>query len=410
MSADDILDDRQRVELLADAAGAVAWAPDPAIALCRVAELAVPRLADWCAVDVLDRGTTYRRLAVAHCDPTRQDDAARLLGSWETDPRRGGVARVVRTGERQVATDAADPGALVLVEHHGHERLVAELGVAGYVSVPIRAEDRPLGALTLVAASPRRRFAEADVALAETLARMAGLTIAQARLGHELAAVSRWQDGVLAALSHELRTPLTAMMAWLQLLHHRTDATETARALDVIERNGRMLGGLIDELMDASHIVMGRLHLERRPVDLGATVHRVAAELAPGARDKGIGIEVQVDRGGARVHGDRDRLAQIVVALLSNALKFTPSGGRVVVILEPENAHVRLSVSDTGRGIAPEMLPHVFDVFRRDEQTPGLGLGLVVARGLAALHGGSVEARSEGPGRGATFVVRLPRH
>ena len=409
MGAEPFLDDRQRVELLADAAGALAWAPDPAIALCRVAELAVPRLADWCAVDVLDRGTTYRRLAVAHGDPERQHDAAQLLGSWEPDPRRGGVARVVRTGERQVATDAADPGALVLTDEHGQERLVADLGVAAYVSVPIRAEDRPLGALTLVAASPRRRFAEADVALAETLARMAALTIAPARLGDELAAVSRWQDGVLAALSHELRTPLTAMMAWLQLIHHRTDAAETAHALDVIERNGRVLGGLIDELMDASHIVMGRLRLERRPVDLAAVVHRAASELSVGARDKGVSIDAQVDRV-ARVHGDRDRLAQIVVALLSNALKFTPAGGRVLVTLEAENGYVRLSVSDTGRGITPDLLPHVFDVFRRDEQAPGLGLGLVVARGLVALHGGTVEARSEGAGRGATFVVRLPRH
>ena len=408
MSADQFLDDRQRVELLADAAGAIAWAPDPAIALCRIAELAVPRLADWCAVDVLDRGTAYRRLAVAHADPLRRPQAAQLLGCWEPDPRRGGVARVVRTGERQVAIESADPAALVLTEHQGLERLVSELGVASYVSVPIRAEDRPLGALTLVAASPRRRFAEADVELAETLARMAGLTIGQARLGHELAAVSRWQDGVLAALSHELRTPLTAMMAWLQLLHHRTDAAETERALDVIERNGRVLGGLIDELMDASHIVMGRLHLERRPVDLAATVHRVAAQLAAGARDKGVAIDVQVDRP-ARVQGDGDRLAQIVMALLSNALKFTPAGGRVLVSLDVDNTHVRLAVNDTGRGIAPELLPHVFDVFRRDEQAPGLGLGLVVVRGLVALHGGAVEARSDGPGRGATFVVRLPR-
>ena len=180
------------------------------------------------------------------------------------------------------------------------------------------------------------------------------------------------------------------------------------RALDVIERNGRVLGGLIDELMDSSHIVMGRLHLERRPVDLAATVHRVAAQLAAGAGDKGVAIDVQVDRA-ARVQGDRDRLAQIVMALLSNALKFTPAGGRVLVRLDVDNAHVRLVVSDTGGGIAPELLPHVFDVFRRDEQAPGLGLGLVVVRGLVTLHGGSVEARSEGPGRGATFVVRLPR-
>jgi len=406
VSAEHILDDRERVELLADAAGAVAWASDPSTALSRVAHLAVPRLADWCAVDVLDEGTTYRRLAVVHADPRWQPRAEQLLGRWEPDPERRGVAHVGCTGEREIATAAADPTALVPA---GLERLVAELGVASYVSVPIRSDARPLGALTLVAASRERHFAEADVALAETLARMAALTITQARLGQELAVVNRRQDGVLAALSHELRTPLTAMMAWLQLLHHRTDATETARALDVIERNGRLLRRLIDDLMDTSNILMGKVRVERGTVDVAAIVQRVANELALGARDKGVELELELDRT-ARCLGDRERLAQIVMALLSNALKFTPSGGRVVVSLASDAGSVRLRVSDTGHGIAPELLPHVFDVFRRDEQAPGLGLGLVVVRGLVALHGGTVEAFSEGLGRGATFIVRLPRH
>ena len=408
MSADQSLDDRQRVELLADAAGAVAWSSDPSIALSRVAQLAVPRLADWCAVDVLDRGTTFRRLAVAHADPRCRAHAERLLGCWEPDAARGGIAQVVRTGERQVV-DRADATELVPAQPDDLERLVTELGVAGYVSVPIRADERALGALTLVAATPGRRFTDADVALAETLARMAALSITQARLGHELAAVNRWQDGVLAALSHELRTPLTAMMAWLQLLHHRADAAESAHALDIIERNGRVLSRLIDELMDTSHLVMGRLRVERRLVDLAAIVHRVAGELAAGARDKGVRVDVQVDRG-ARCQGDRDRLAQIVMALLSNAIKFTPAGGRVLVVLDAEATHVRLCVSDTGQGIASELLPHVFDVFRHDDDTPGLGLGLVMVRGLVTLHGGTVEVSSEGLGRGATFTVRLPRH
>jgi signal transduction histidine kinase len=409
VSADQFLDDRQRVELLADAAGAVAWSADPASALRRVAQLAVPRLADWCAVDVLDRGTTYRRLAVMHADPRRQSHAEQLLGCWEPDPQRRGVAQVVRTGERLVEIEQADPGALLPVDHPGLEAVVAGLGVTGYVSVPIRSHARPLGALTLVAASPSRRFAEGDVALAETLARMAALSVTQARLGHELAAVNRWQDGVLAALSHELRTPLTAMMAWLQLLHHRASADERDHALDIIERNGRLLSRLIDELMDTSHIVMGRLRLERRSVDLGAVVQRVAGELGPGASDKGVRIDVEVDRA-ARCLGDRDRLAQIVAALLSNAVKFTPAGGRVLVTLDTDATHARLCVTDTGHGIERDLLPHVFDVFRRDEGAPGLGLGLVVVRGLVALHGGTVEAASEGPDRGSTFSVRLPRH
>jgi len=409
VSAEPFLDDHQRAQLLADVAGAVAWSSDPSVAVQRVAQLTVPRLADWCTVDVLDGERGYRRLAVAHADPSCRLSVERLLGRWEPDPRRRGVAQVLRTGEREVAMDVEDPTELMPWRHAELERLVGELGVAGYVSVPIRADARALGALTLVTTSPRRRFAEADVSLAETLARMAALPIAQARLGHELAAVTRRQDDVLAVLSHELRTPLTAMMAWLQLLHHGADAAETARALDIIERNGRLLSRLIDDLMDTSHIVMGKLRVERRPVDLAAIIHRVVAELAAGAHDQGVTIDLDLDRT-ARCQGDHARLQQIVMALLSNALKFTPSGGRVLVTLDADATLVRLRVSDTGRGIAPELLPHVFDIFRSDERAPGLGLGLVMVRGLVALHGGTVEASSEGVGHGAVFTVRLPRH
>jgi signal transduction histidine kinase len=406
---DHALDDHQRAELLADVAGAVAWCPDPPTAVRRVAELAVPRLADWCAVDVLEGETAYRRLAVAHADPRCRAHAEQLLGRWQPDAQPRGVAWVMRTGEAAMAADGVDPRALVPATHPDAERLARELGMGAYLSVPLRAESRPLGALTLVAASPSRRFDDADVSLAKTLARMIALPLAQARLDRELAAVNRRQDDVLAILSHELRTPLTAMMAWLQLLHHGANETETARALSIIERNGRLLSRLIDDLMDTSSIVLGRLRVERQPVDLAAVVHHAAIELADGARDKGVRMDVEVDASAGRYVGDRVRLEQLVVALLSNAVKFTPPGGRVVIRLDGDATHARLTVSDTGCGIARELLPYVFDVFRRDERAPGLGIGLARVRGLVALHGGTVQASSEGIDLGATFTVTLPR-
>jgi signal transduction histidine kinase len=407
--AEATLNDVQRAEVLAAAAGAMVWSRDSAAAARAVAEAAVPRLADWCAIDVLDGETACRRLAVAHADPRCQAYIQRLLGTWEPDPLRRGVAHVVLTGEREVALDAADAGALVLSPHAELEQVVGELGVAGYVSVPIRADARALGALTLVVADRRRRFAEADVSLAETLARMAALPIAHARLDDQIAVLNRRQDDVLAALSHELRTPLTAMMAWLQLLRHGASATETARGLNIIERNGRLLSHLIDDLVDTSHLVMGRLSVERRPVELAQVVQEVVRELGPNARDKGVRLEVELQRT-ARCLGDRARLAQVVMALVSNAVKFTPAGGHVTVTLGTDATHVQLRVVDSGRGISPDLLPHVFDVFRREDRAPGLGLGLVMVRGLVALHGGNVEAASAGVGHGATFTVRLPRH
>jgi signal transduction histidine kinase len=404
-----ILDDPQRAQLLADVAGAVAWSSGFVGALRRLAELSVPRLADWCMIDIVDGATGYRRLVVVHGDPRCRPQAERLLGRRELDPRRHGVARVMRCGERDVVRERADPAALVPAAHAESERLVGELGVTGYVSVPLVAGARPLGAFTLVAAGRGRQFTDAEVALAETLARVAALRIAENRLGREFADLARRQDDVLAGLSHELRTPLTAMMAWLELLHHPADGQQTTHALHVIERNGQLLGRLIDDLMDTSHIVMGTLHVDHRPVDLPAIVHHAALDLAARARDKGVRVDVQVDGAVGPYAGDRGRLSQIVAALLSNAVKFTPGGGRVVVRLDGDAAVVRLRVSDTGRGIARELLPHVFDVFRRDGHASGLGIGLAMARGLVRLHGGTVHAASEGVGRGATFTVTLPR-
>ena len=411
MIADRPFDDAQRQHLLAEVAGAIAWAPDAQVALRRVAELAVPRLADWCTVDVLESEATYRRLAVVHAESRWRDHVGALLGSWTPDPGRRGVARVVRTGEREVAVDVPDAAVLVPTGDTQRERLVAELGVASYVSVPLLAHARPLGALTLVAADPRRRFEADDVALAETVARMAALAVANARLDRELTDVSRRQDDLLAAVSHQLRTPLTAMLAWLQLTRHGGDAAASARALDTIERNGRILARLIDELMDTARILIGKADIIRRPVDLTAIVERAVAGQLEAARDKGIRVDTALDLAVGTYLGDRERLEQVVAVLLANALKFTPAGGHVVVHLDADATRARIRVRDSGRGIAGEVLPHVFELFRRgvgDPADEGLGLGLAIVRGLVALHGGTVEAASEGEDRGATFTVILP--
>jgi signal transduction histidine kinase len=404
--------DAQQTRLLADVAAAVAWSPDAHAALRRVAELIVPRLADWCAIDVREGETTFRRLAVVHADPRRQSSVHSLLGPWTLDPRRRGVASVVRTGERQVETDGAGPGALVPRTDPDAERLVSELGVTGYVSVPLPARAQPLGALTLVTAEPGRCFRDGDVALAETLARVAALAVANARLDGALADTSRRQDDLLAALSHQLRTPLTAMLAWLRLARHATEALERTRALETVERNGLVLGRFVDELMETARILVRRVSIVRRPVDLAAIIEQAVAGQVPAARAKGVRLDTDLDPACARYLGDRERLVQVVTVLVANAVKFTPPGGRIVARLDGDVVHARIRVTDSGRGISAELLPYVFELFHRAADEPGgegLGLGLTMARGLVELHGGLVEAASEGPDRGATFTVLLPR-
>ena len=396
-----------QTRMLADVAAAVAWAPDASSALRRVAELLVPGLADWCAIDLVEDETTCRRVTVVHADPRQHARGAGLLGLWAPDPGRPGVARVVRTGRPHLVADGSDAAALVSSNDSAGARLVSELGVVSYVSVPLRVDDRPLGALTLVVADDRRRLADGDVAFAQTLARLAGLCVANERLQYIRADTSRHHDELLAVLSHQLRTPLTAMLAWLQVVR-RLDTGAAVHALDTIERNGRALGRLVDDLLDTARILTGKISIERRPLDLTSLVTGAVASQRTAARAKGVRLELDLDPLHAGYAGDRRRLEQILAALLDNALKFTPAGGRVVARLDADDRRARIRVIDSGRGIPAALLPHVFDSFRRSDRDAGLGLGLAVARDLVTLHGGTLEAASGGADRGATFTVRLP--
>ena len=228
----------------------------------------------------------------------------------------------------------------------------------------------------------------------------------------ELRDADQAKDRFLAIVSHELRTPLTAMLGWVRLLTTgRLDDATSARALPVIERNTKLLAQLIDDLLDVSGIIAGKLRLEVGPVDLVAVIES-AIEAVQGLADaKSIGLKAVLDPSAGSVAGDPGRLQQVVWNLLANAIKFTPNRGRIDLRLERAGSHARLTVRDTGRGISPELLPHIFDRFRQDERTRqhgGLGLGLAIVRHIVKLHEGNVRAESDGEGRGATLVVELP--
>jgi signal transduction histidine kinase/CheY-like chemotaxis protein len=275
--------------------------------------------------------------------------------------------------------------------------------------------ERPTRVLTLVSAiqsalRARRRQYE----LRDHLVEQRRAQEERTRLLAEAEEASRTKDEFLATMSHELRTPMTAILGWTHLM--RTNAfgeAESAHALEIIERNAHMQTKLIDDLLDISRIITGKLRLEVRPVDFGAVVEAAVEATRPAAEAKSIRIQPLVDPQAGPVSGDADRLQQVVWNLLTNAVKFTPKGGRVQVRLERVDSHVELVVSDSGRGISAEFLPHVFDRFRQADGATtrvhgGLGLGLAIVRQLVELHGGTVGVESEGDGMGATFVVQLP--
>lgn len=299
----------------------------------------------------------------------------------------------------------------------GGESVPANLGVlralgeAGNVTLI----ERPTRIITLVSAlqaalRARRRQYE----VREHLLEQKRAQEERAELLKEAEAANRTKDEFLATMSHELRTPMTAILGWAHLLRtNRFSEDDLARALETVERNARAQTKLIDDLLDISRIITGKLRLDVRSVDLAAVIEAAVDATRPTAEAKAIRLQTVIDPQAGPVSGDTDRLQQVVWNLLTNAIKFTPKGGRVQVRLERINSHVEITVSDTGRGISAEFLPHVFDRFRQADGTTtrkhgGLGLGLSIVRQLVELHGGAVSAESAGEGQGSTFTVQLP--
>jgi PAS domain S-box-containing protein len=226
---------------------------------------------------------------------------------------------------------------------------------------------------------------------------------------------NRLKDDFLATISHELRAPLQAIVGWSQLLRTRppTDIEDYRAGIEAIDRNARVQAQLISDLLDVSRITSGKLRLQREVLDLAQVVANAIEAVTPSAAARGLDLQMEVGKGILPVHGDAGRLQQVLSNLLTNAIKFTPRGGRVLVRADRADTYVDLSVIDNGQGIAAELLPHLFDAFRQGEpgqsrRNEGLGLGLSIVKRLTEMHGGSVSVASAGPGQGATFTLRFP--
>jgi CheY-like chemotaxis protein len=240
------------------------------------------------------------------------------------------------------------------------------------------------------------------------------LALQNARLYADAQAANRMKDEFLAVLSHELRTPLNAIVGYSRLLRAGIlSAEKAARGLDTLERNASWLTQIVEDVLDVSRIVSGKIRLDVQPVELPIIVDNAVATVQPAADAKGVRIQTIIDPKVGPVSGDPGRLQQVVWNLMSNAVKFTPRNGRVQVRLERVSSHVEIVVSDTGVGIRPDFLPYVFERFRQADggttrKAGGLGLGLAIVRHIVEMHGGTVEASSTGEGQGATFRVCLP--
>ncbi|HKB10535.1 MAG TPA: ATP-binding protein [Vicinamibacterales bacterium] len=406
---------RQQATYLADVGTALSVSLDYEATLKSVATLAVPTIADWVAVDVVGEHGSLQRLAVAHVDPAKLELARTVEERYPTDPNApGGVHAVIRTGKPAYMSRIPPHLIEAAARDAEHLRILRELNLTSYMCVPLMARGKAFGAITFVSAESGREYSEVDLRFARELATRASLAVENARAYARANEASRLKDEFLATLSHELRTPLNAVLGYARMLRLQTLPPEkVAPALETVERNATALKQMIEDVLEVSRIVAGRLRLNVEPVDLPAILRDAVATVSPAVEAKGVRLETIIDTLTTPVSGDADRLQQIVWNLLSNAIKFTPRGGRVQLRLARVDSHVEVSVSDTGRGIPEEFLPFVFERFRQADASfsrehGGLGLGLAIAKQLTELHGGTIAVASGGLGQGATFTITLP--
>jgi PAS domain S-box-containing protein len=404
------------LRFLAEASKVLAELLDVPSTLQKVAGLAVPAFADWCAVGIAEPDGSLRRVAVAHADASRvalAQELSRRYPARPTDPH--GPAHVLATGRSEMMAEITDEILAAGARDGKHLRTLRELGFRSYISVPLAARGgRVLGVLTFLTAESGRRFGPDDLRVAEDLAQRAAIAVENARLYGELKEADRQKNDWIAMLAHELRNPLAPIRNALHIMKMPgVNGGTVERARQMTERQVDHMVRLVDDLLDVSRIIRGRIELRKEPVELAVVVARAVETAQPIFDARGQELITSVPAEPVRLEGDPTRLAQVLSNLLNNAAKFSERPGRIWLTADRQGAEAVLRVRDEGVGIRAELLPHVFEVFTQGDRSlersqGGLGLGLTVVRKLVELHGGTVTAHSEGPGKGSEFVVRLP--
>jgi PAS domain S-box-containing protein len=425
----DITERRRQEEaaaFLAEASQLLASAGDYQTTLRNLASAAVPRLGDWCAVDVLlDPDSpvwppAIERVAVAHQDPAKLELAQTLTTRFPQDwSRDTGTPGVLRTREPSFIPDVTDAMLAAGAQNEAHLAMLRELAIRSVIIVPLVARDRVLGAITLVMAESNRRFTEADLALAVDLGRRAGVSIDNARLLRDAQEANASKSQFLASMSHELRQPLNAITGYAELMAMgvRGAVTEEQRRdLERIRTSSTHLTTLIGDILEFARIETGQLSYTPTDVRVDAALADVAAFVALQAEKKQQRFTHERCDPGVAVRADPDRFRQVVVNLLTNAIKYTPTGGSVTLscaVTGPEQNTIAVRVADTGVGIPASKLGAIFDPFVQvhrslKQMSEGVGLGLAIARDIARHMDGDVTVESE-EGVGSTFTLTLPR-
>lgn len=410
-------DTEDRLRVLADAGAILADSVDYPSTLQSLAELVVPRLADWCVVDVVE-ASGLRRVAVAHPDPRKRALAEEVQRRYPSDPDRpGGVGDVIRTGQTQLISRVSDEMLAAAAHDDTHLGLLRALGLRSAVIVPLIARGQALGAITLAGDESGHVFEEADLPYLEDLARRAAVAVDNARLLHEAKEAIRLRDDFLAMASHDMRTPLQAILANIQLAARRlgredADGAQREAMRDNLahaERSTGRLALLVGDLLDVAMLRSGHsLNLERSEADLAELLRRVAADHQAATRLHRIEVTGALD---TPITTDPVRLERVLDNLIGNAVKYSPDGGEIVVEVTATDAEVAVAVRDQGIGIPAADLAAIFEPYRRGSNATtlrGIGLGLSGSRDVIRELGGDISVEST-EGEGSVFTARLPR-
>ena len=407
---------QERLAFLAEASAVLAASLDYEEIVRSVAQLAVPRIADWVFVEMLQEDGSISRVAMAHTDPSKEAFALEYDQRYPLDPNAPvGSANVIRTGRPELTPEIPDALLQAVAVDAEQLRILRELGFRSSMVVPLQAGGRTIGDLALVVAESGRRYADDDLAFAQELAVRCALAIDNARLYREAQQAIQVRDEFLAIASHELKTPLTGLIGHIALLKRRFERDHShnhrdLRSLERITDQAERLRKLVVDILDLSRIQLGVFAAERRPMDLSALVGEVVKEMQPTLWQHQL--ELHGATAPLMIDGDRQAMEQVLQNLLGNAVKYSPNGGTITLRVEQQDGQIFLEVTDPGIGIPAAAQPHLFDRFFRaenvrEQQISGFGIGLFLVNQVVGLHGGTVRVMSR-EGDGSTFLICLP--
>jgi signal transduction histidine kinase/CheY-like chemotaxis protein len=402
-----------RSRILAEAGRVLATSFDYHTTLTSLARLAVPSVADYAVVDVLQEDGSIDRVGVAHVDPAKEAllrESAHLGPGRlpRTHPEMGALLEGRETLVRDMTPEMIE----VVIADEEHRRIVLALAPKSLIAVPLQVPGRVIGSLVLASAESGRRFESADFRLAQELAGRAAMAVESARLYHAAERAVHAREEMLSIVAHDLRNPLNAIILGVEgVLEDLPENSMSAefQTLQAVRSSARRMDRLIHDLLEVARIESGKLRIELHPERITFLIDEAVAMMRPLATAQGLELVCSVDRSIPQIVVDGSRILQVISNLVGNAIKFTPTGGRVEIRAEASGGEVLIVVSDTGAGIAPEQLPHLFARHWQgsDRDRRGIGLGLAIAKGIIESHRGRIWVESQ-RGTGSRFYFTLP--